>query len=267
MIIESLIKDGGAVTFDCAKATIRRGSRIEIDNMHYASPEIQNAIKMGLCAIVGEAPVLPAAAPAAAPERMIRFRNDFNTKLCFECIRDYADPGMIVRVPESKLEEAEIRNAIASGWLYNLDNPETNPRFHGGAPVRIDEFTSSDILGANSLWQQPEIAEIINTMPATNPQPLPDGVPASRPRPKTAAVSQIKAKRVSSAGEGDGDESDDAFYKESKIIDAKPRASSRRAVTRSDPMLIDEPERPEPTDEENPDADFDFSDIFSRKKK
>jgi len=248
MIIESLIQDESKVTFDCAKATISRGSRIEIEDKFWAENEIQGAIRLGFCAIVGEPPVLPAVVAAAGPEKTVRFRNNFDSKLCFECIKDYADPGMLVRIPISKLDEPEVRNAIAAGWLLNEDNPELNPTIYTGAPLHLDELTTSDI--------DTSPQRTATVLPATI---LPGGVPAVRPTPK-AAQSQIKAKRVSSTGEVDEEADTSDLYKESKVH--VPKSTSQRKAPRAAPLIIEDVIDTEP----NPDADFDFSDVFSAKQ-
>lgn len=244
MIIESLIQDASRVTFDCAKATIQRGSRIEIEDKFYKEKEIQNAIKLGLCALVGEPPILVVEKGPNAPEKSVRFRNNFNSKLCFECIKDYADPGMIVHIPVSKLDEPEVRNAIAAGWILNEDNPELNPTIYAGAPLQLEELTANDILDTRIT---PAAAD------------LPAGVPAARPRPK--AQSQIKAKRVSSTGEVDEESDSSDLYRESKVIEPKS-PSKRREVPKAAPLIVDDVEDAEP----NPDADFDFSNVFSARQ-
>lgn len=243
MIIESLIQDASRVTFDCAKATIQRGSRIDIEDKFYAEKEIQNAIKLGLCAIIGEPPVLPAAQAASAPEKTVRFRNNFNSKLCFECIKDYADVGMIVHIPVGKLDEPEVRNAIAAGWILNEDNPELNPTIYHGAPLHLEELTANDIL---------------DTRVAAPAEDLPAGVPAARPKPK--AQTQIKAKRVSSTGEVDEESDSSDLYRESKVIEPKS-PSKRREAPKAAPLIVDDVDT-----EPNPDADFDFSNVFSARQ-
>lgn len=260
MIIESLIKDESKVTFDCAKATIQRGSRIDIEDKYYAEKEIQNAIKLNLCVLVGPPPVLPEAAPKAEKPKTIRFRNNFDSKLCFECIKDYADPGMLVHIPVTMLDEPEVRNAIAAGWLLNEDNPELNPVIYAGAPMQLEELTANDVIDV-------ETADLVRSLPAAKPQPLPEGVPATRPKPKQAQ-SQIKAKRISTGGDGDDDNesSSSDLYKESKVI--VPKANSSRRGPKAAPMMVEDTDKPEETveGETNPDADFDFSNVFSARQ-
>lgn len=240
MILESRIIDESKVTFDCAKATIEKGSKISIDDSFYKFEEIQNAIKMGLVALIGPAPVLPEE-NAALPERKVRFRNTYITKLCFECLKDYADPNMILHVPVSKLDELEIRNAISAGWIVNEDEPPTTP-LGRSTPVHLEELTAADIITA----PQPK-AEAMKS------NDLPEGIPATRPvKGKKQAV--IKAKKISSKNE-DNDDEDNELFKESEVVMPKQAASKKQQPT---PSLM-----PVETDEGEYDDDLDFSNIFS----
>lgn len=262
MILESHIRDESKITFDCAKATLHRGSKVNIDDIHYKSPEIQNAIRMGLVSIVGQPPVFPEEAIGLEPEKLIRFRNNYSTKLCFECIKDYADPGMMVRVPVSKLEEPEIRNAIHCGWLVNEDNPEQNPVVFSGPPLQLEELRTSDILTGVESDLARDLAQALKK-PVTA-QALPENVPATRPKAKRGLpASQIKAKRVASSGEG-GDDEDaglDDLYRPSEVRLPKQPAM-KKPVSKPVPMPVEDTEPGEgPRDD-----DFDFTDIFSGKK-
>ena len=256
MILESLIKDERKITFDCAKATMRRGSKIEIADEYWKSKEIQNAIKMGLVAIVGPEPILPQEPMGIAPEKKIRFRNNHPTKLCFECIRDYVESGKIVWIPGSKIDEPEIRNAIFAGWLTNEDNPEATPQPTRGPAIQLEELTIDDII--NDIPKETaksEAAEILSSMmnfPSPKPQPLPEGVPLKRPVKN--AESPIKAKKIASAGESDDDSGGEDLFKPSEVIVPKKPMAKRPFV------------KPEIIKEESvasQDDDFDFTDIFS----
>ena len=171
MILESKITDASKLALDCAKATMEKGSKIDIEDIHYKSPEVQDAIKLGLISVVGQPPVFPEEPLGFEPEKLIRFRNNYSTKLCFECIKDYADPGMFVRIPVCKIDEPEIRNAINAGWLINEDNPEQNPVIHSGTPVHLDELKASDIItGVDSDLAQ-DLAQVLNKPTAEQPLP------------------------------------------------------------------------------------------------
>lgn len=257
MIIESLIQDASKLTFDCAKATLEKGSKIQIDDIHWKALEVQNAIAAGLCILVGPPPILPEERKLE-PEHKVRFRNQYITKLCFECVKDYADPGMIVHIPVSKLEEPEIRNAISAGWLTNEDNPELTPPRSRTAPVQLMELDSSDILDTESS------AAFQAGKPAKE-QPLPEGVPTKRPSQKKVANSQIKAKKIGSAHEEDdgGD-----LYKESQVIMPKQPSGSKKQAPKAAPLIVDdEPqpgEEPEPAEDTIADDDFDFTNVFTK---
>lgn len=260
MILESKISDASKVTFDCAKATIERGSRIEIADIHWKSIEIQNALRMNLIAIVGQPPVFPEEALGISAEKKIRFINNYETKLCFECIKDYAAPGGVVHVPVSLLDEPEIRNAIHAGWLLNLDHPEDNPVVSSGEPVYLEELTVKDIVGKprfglDDLVGSPSamLAEIANLPPA-KPQPIPEGVPTKRPSKKVA--SQIKAKKIATAGEREdegGEDESGGLYKSSEII--VPTKKKSKAAQAPAPLIVE--------DSDGDDSEFDISDFFS----
>lgn len=255
MILESKIKDASKVTFDCAKATIERGSRIEIDDVYWKNPEIQNAIKIGFCAIVGEPPILPEDTTGVSAEAVVRFRNNFSTKLCFECIKDYADPGMFIRVPVSLIDNAEIRNAIMAGWLINEDNPAANPDLYKGPPMHLEELRVSDIVDGVDSDLAGDLAKIMSQ--PVKQQALPEGIPVTRPTKK--AQSQIKAKRVGAVGDSDyEDSSADELYKPSEVRLPKSKTQTKRTVEQA---------APSPSTEVSGDDDFDFTDIFSNKKK
>ena len=114
----------GKLTFDCAKATLESGT-IEMDDVHFGNAEIQGALRMGMIEIVGQMPGLPAETPKGElkQEEQIKFRNTYTFKLAFDCIKKYVAPGETIMIPISKIDDAEISNAISSGWLLDEDNP------------------------------------------------------------------------------------------------------------------------------------------------
>jgi hypothetical protein len=249
MILESLINDGRKVTIDCAKATIVKGSRVTIDDIHWESAEVQGAIKLGFVAVVGDPPVLPE--KQSVVDRKIRYRNTYSSKLCFECIKDYASPGDIIHIPSSKLTEPEIRNAISARWLVNVDNPSETPPLVSGPKLVLDELTVGDIMSLPSELAS-DLSKIMNT-PRKPVEELPEGVPVKRPvkaQVKTQAQGPIKAKKISSSGENDGDESSDGLYQPSEVHVPKPKPARQREAQK--PLLVEE------------DNDFDL-DIFSKK--
>ncbi len=257
MILLSRIVDGSKVTLDCAKATLEKGSRIEIDDIHWKSPEVQGAIKLGFIELSGEPPIFPEDPQGISPARMIRFRNAFTSKLCFDCIKDYADPGKLVLIPVSMVDHPEVRNAILAGWLLNEDNPEQNPEIYVGPAMHLEELRTSDILSAVDSESASDLAQILNK-PAARNQELPAGVPATRPQ--KSAPSQIKAKRVSGGGDTEDDGGADELYRPSEV--RLPKKESKRANTQ-----IPQAPLPKILDEGAGDDDFDFTDIFSSKKK
>jgi len=259
MILLSKITDASKVTFDCAKATIERNGRIEIDDIHWKSPEVQGALKLGLIELEGQPPIMPEEPLGLAPEHLIRFRNNFGTKLCFECVKDYADPGMIIRIPVSLVDNPEVRNAIMAGMLINEDNPEENPQIYQGPPMHLEELRSSDIISGVDSDLAADLAQVLNR-PASRNQELPEGVPATRPVKKPAPTNQIKAKKIYSTGESEGDDDGAGeLYRPSEVRMPKAPALKRPVsqLPRIEPMNV----------EDGPQDDFDFTDIFSSKKK
>jgi hypothetical protein len=248
MILESLINDGRKVTIDCAKATLSKGSRITIDDIHWDSAEVQGAIKLGFVAIVGDPPVLPEK-QALLADKKIRYRNNYSSKLCFECIKDYADPGKIIHIPTSKITEREVRNAILAGWLVNVDNPSETPPPSYGTPLVLEELTIGDIMPSEL---DSDLSKIMQT-PRKPAEELPEGVPAQRPVVKKQTAGPIKAKKVASSGENDGDEvSVGDLFSPSEVHVPKLKPAKKREAPK--PLLVEE------------DAGDDFNiDIFSKK--
>lgn len=258
MILESLIQDESKLTLDCAKATLHKGSRIDIPDIHWNSKEVQGAINAGLVVLRGEPPILPEEPKKDTKEATTRFRNNFTTKLTFECIKNYADPHEIVHVPNSKIDEKEIRNAIAAGWLVNVDHPELTPERTMGPCVYLEELTTKDIVdGILNTDVGADIGSVM-TKPMVD-KPLPADVPAERPNKK--AQSQIKAKRIGK-GEIDEEGGGDDLYKPSEVIVPKT-PGTKRPAPRAMPLMVEDTE----TEDKSGEDDFDFTDIFSNKDK
>jgi len=238
-----------------------RGSRIEIEDRFWKEPEIQGALKLGIVSIVGNPPVFPEEALNLAPKQLIAFRNVYSTKLCFECIKDYADPGRLLYVPVERLEETEIRNAILNGWLINEDNPESNPVQRRGPPVNLEELTTSDLIDSDTA---DDLASILTQSPAQKAEPLPENVPASRPVKKQAA-SPIKAKAISRSGDGEGEEVElDDLYRPSEV--RVPKQPSRRRNTDQAPSAKAPLPKLKQDTESFGDDDFDLTEIFTSKQ-
>jgi hypothetical protein len=184
--LESLVQDGSKVTFDCAKATIARGGFIELRDEFYFTAEVQNAIKLGLVKVRGTPPAATSA-PAEATKPKRKFRSAAQTKLAFECIKDYVLPGHFIYIPEDKMHATEIQNALAWGMLVDPDAaPKAEPQKN--IPITLDELTVS-----------------------------------STPKPKQGkAPPKLAAKRISSTKEAiEEGGSDDGLYRESKVFDPK----------------------------------------------
>ena len=238
MIVESLIQDESKLTLDCAKATLHKGSKAEIEDALYWTPEVQGAIKLGMLRVVGKTPD-PLPVEAGKPEEKFKYKNVHTTKVCLECIKDYADPGGIISIPESKIPEREVQNAIAWGMLERVDGPkdEIKPRLN--VPVVIDEFTSSDAVDS-------EAKDVLTDLPPVEEKPLSEdekAIVASRsrkPKKEKAPKEEFKPKAISSSAELD--DSDDGFYSETKVVDPETKHAKKAAPQASVLVEGDEPE-------------------------
>jgi hypothetical protein len=174
MILKALFQDESKVTFDCAKATMSKGSIIDISDAHWKQPEIQNAIKMGLIELIGPEPILPGEALGMAPEQEIKFRNVYDSKLCFDCMKSYVDPGKVISISVSKIDMVEVRNAISYGWLVNVETENDNIPHKGlTAPVLLEELTAKDILPptGNKQNEEKQAKELLKVAETIAPVP------------------------------------------------------------------------------------------------
>ena len=214
MIIRSKIEDASKLTLDCAKATLTKGSKVEIDDRHWAAKEVQDAIKLNMIELVGEPPVLPEE-PAQQAEKMVRLRNVHGSKITLECIKDYGNPGEIILVPTSKMNELEVRNAISWGMLINEDAPAPIHAAKGTIPLNLEELTTKDILTGTEV-------------------PL--------ARPKLKAEGAIKAKKigsVSAAEESDDSEpQDDGMFKPSEVLIPSESKKAKREMPKAEELDI-----------------------------
>ena len=219
MIIRSLITDETKIAFECVNRVVKKGTTLQIDDAHYNNGEIQGAIAKGWIEIVGPTPSTPATNFPMA-EKRIRFQNVYLTKLAFEGLRDSVAPTKFIDIPLSKLEDREVRSAIQSGWLLDVENPQAIPERSN--PVHLQELTSQDIVAGGAVPRQ-------RFQQTRTAQTLPAGVPLTRPRPTGNAP--IKAKPITSSGGGGrgdvfdgGVESGNDLYRESRVIDPGVRA-------------------------------------------
>ncbi len=248
MILESLITNESALTLDCAKATLRRGGRVTIPDEHWANPEVQNALRMNLVKLVGD----PPACAARTEEKRLRLKNNHTTRLAIECVKASVGPGEILNLPESKLHEREIQNAIAWGQLVDLSAPVVAPAAKA-PPVEIDEVKvpAEQPKGEAKAETKTETEDALDlilgqTMQPAERKPEPPAapkppVPASRPRP-TPKPNAVKAKKVTSKHEDDpaGGEDEDALFRPS-VIHEKPTAAKRpREMPEEDPVETEE---------------------------
>jgi hypothetical protein len=230
MILESLINDGSKVALDCAKTSVTgpAGSKVEIADALFWHPEVQGAIKLGFAKPLGDIPPEPPAAVATAAEKKVKFKNNYKTKLTFDCIKGTVEPGHFIEIPVSKVNDAEVANAVAYGMLEDVDNPKP-PKAEPSEPVDLEEVKVSD-------------------GPAAPPAPSAKAKPKPITGKKAKPIS--KAKDVEDAVDED---KNDPLYIESKIQDPGVAPAKKGA--------------PEPKDEEEEDDDtFAFLDIFGNKE-
>lgn len=241
MIVESLIQDDSKWTLDCAKATFHKGSKAEVEDSLYWGAEVQGALKMGLIRIIGKIPDPLPEAPAKAEERKVKYRNIYSTKLCFECLRDYADPGCFIHIPESKIQEREIQNAIAWGMIEREDGPKDAVKTRQTIPVKIDEFTAVDATDS-------EAKAIIDSLPPVEEKPLPPeekAIAAARSKKtakKAAEKAEFKPKAISSNSDLDSEDSGSELYSETKVVDPTPKPKKQASPPASVLVEGDEPE-------------------------
>lgn len=241
MIIESLIQDESKLTLDCAKATLHKGSKVDIPDQFWSHPEVQGAIKCGFARLIGPEPINRQYPGMPIIEPEVRFKNVYEYKLAFDCIKKYAAPGDVVYIPVSKIDSVEVREAIGRGWLVNLDNPELTPKpYSGGSPLKVDELSVGDLVepaaGMPRVRPAPQAMDIDGLPEDLAPRGFPEegqykrGGPAQR---QVAASNEpIKAKPINrKADDSDGDSYDDnSLYAESKVID--PMAQSMKRAPR-----------------------------------
>ena len=211
----------GKLTFDCAKATLESGT-IEMDDVHFGNAEIQGALRMGMIEIVGQMPGLPAETPKGElkQEEQIKFRNTYTFKLAFDCIKKYVAPGETIMIPISKIDDAEISNAISSGWLLDEDNPAAIPFKPSGTPVVLDEVSVVEDAAKPPLAIPAPVAQAPAAPPVVVTKPKTQAVPRSRPKPK---ASPVKAKQITASGGRDSMDLDTP----SEILDLSSPSSAR----------------------------------------
>lgn len=249
MIIETLMKDESKLAFDCAKATLQKGAieRIEIDDIHYKSKEIQNALNAKLIRIIGPIPTLLAEeAKPNEPEQTIEFVNNYRYTLSFDCMKKSVESGKKIKIPLSKIDSNEVQTSIARGWISDIENPLPMPT--GSSPVQLEELTAGDLIEpVKEAMKEPAVPPRIAKGRASR---------SPRSRQRAATTSQIKAKPIGRAN--DEDDSNDLF-KESQLIDLNsPVNDSIQNVPIASKNAVEE------KTEEIKDDSFDFMDVFAK---
>lgn len=253
MIIESLISDASKVTLDCAKATLAKGSKIEILDEFYGNTEVQNAIKMGMIKVVGTPPALPLS--SRAEDKMLRFRNVYKNKLAFECVRAPVAPGEIIFIPTSKVTSAEVRNAIEFGMLEDVDAVVAPPPKVRTGPVALEEMNAKDIVESKPIEGFKTLADVLGQIDELS-KTAEKQAAKPLPRPKKKADPALKAKPISRRDSEVEAGEDGALFKPSQVRDPeekpaqKPKADPKPNLTKT---------------EEKKEADrFSFLDIFGK---
>lgn len=183
------------------KARMGKGDEIDVPDMFWGHPEIVGAINMGLIELVGKPPKTRAK-PEEVEEKKVRLVNKSSSKLAFECIKDYVEPGQNLWVPESKMDEREIQNALDWGLLQDPS-------------VKEDE-SSED--GAGERFSSADLEEVsVKASRSTRKK-------RSSRKTTSKKTSPMKAKKITKSEDSeveDGDDDGIDLFSESKVIDTK----------------------------------------------
>jgi len=227
MLLELLVKDGRSVTLDCAKATLNKDrTKIQIDDRYWNLGEVQGAIKMGLIGLVGDPPVLPPEEPKVGEEPRKKLRNAHNARLAFDCVKDYVDPGKSILIPLSKMNNKEVRNAMAWGLLVDAATPEPEPGaiIKKAPPVVIEELGSKDVMpDEKSVMDDKAFA----AKPKEGPKPI---------------------HRASDPLEG-GDKEEDTLFRPSHVIVPKDNIGKPKMAAKPAAKVVKPPSLPLPKSE------------------
>lgn len=198
MILESLIKDDSMLTLDCAKARIKKGDTVEIDDQHWHDPEIQGALKLKMVRVVGKKPNVPPLVDQKdddpKQEKTKTFVSAAGNRMAFECKtkykdpntgeplrwKEWVDPGNPIHVPLSAVEDKQIQNAL--GWELLVD-PEAKKKKSPKAKK-----------GKSVVLEEAKVAPGKSTR-----------------RKKSKAKSPVKAKKISSVADSDSDIDSELF--------------------------------------------------------
>lgn len=153
MILKSLIKDDSKITFDCAKATLSKGGKIEISDEFWLHQEVQGAIKLNLVELVGSPPFVDSTLQTKEEIKM-KYKNVYSTALAFECVKGTVKPGAYIEIPLSKTDHQEIMTAVSMGWLVDEDNPVTSNLFTKYTPAILEEIKITDKVNTEKIDSQ-----------------------------------------------------------------------------------------------------------------
>ena len=251
---------------------------------------------MGLIELVGDPPVMPTGTTMPT-EHKIKFRNYHESRLSFDTLKSGVDPEGIINIPVSLLDCREISNAIAAGWLVNMEEPPIPQSL--GAPVVLDEVGADDIvetetqevtesvLRPTEAVVEKEVEDPKVEVKPTDPviekkieDPKVEVKPAApviekkvevKPKPKvvetkrkyTKALPEKKQTKQSSfkakpITRGDDGEGDDLFT-ESKVLEGPPKKKRKVVMDEDDMLNPSEVKLPESK------APVDISTIFAKK--
>lgn len=158
MILKSLIQDDSTLAIDCAKTRMCKGSVIEIKDEFWPNAEIQGAIRLGMIALIGQAPKIQQEPELEQEQNKIKFRNVSDTKIAFECIigyekdgknkkwSDYVAPNEYIFIPEAATHSRQVQNALGWGMIVFADEKGAFKQPVKSAPVELDELTIQDAI-------------------------------------------------------------------------------------------------------------------------
>lgn len=233
------------IAFDCIQDSAGPNQLILVPVNKLGEPEVQNAINMGLIKPEEELPDITSPSNEGPKKRLLI--NTSENVLALECIKRFVAPNMTVEVPEDKIDEKEIQNALAWGILLDPLNP----------PPPVEK-------GVAEEDNVDEVKVMVDETGPTEPKPRQAAKTAKRTksRPKAKAEPQaIKAKPIVSRADSDED-----ILTPSKIIDkpAKRRANPGVAANAESQIIDSAPpsEDAEPRKAQDKKSRFDLLDIY-----
>lgn len=277
MILKSLITDDSRLTLDCAKATVTKGSEVDLPDDLYYHPEVQGALKLKIVELVGNVPEPPPG--ISAPAETKSYRNTTETRLTFDCIKASAGPEEVIDIPEDMLDAYEIDNAISNGMLVPETKEDTGIAEDTEEPAEKAAPDESD----GMLFEEVTVEETEKREPKKKPKKKAKKSSKKKAKKSTSKKSEdekpkaIKAKGIKRSADSSDDEGEiiDTSSPDDIVLDTSTSADGDDFYSES-PKYEDAPEKKVPAKSQKPKAkdetppaekskeegDWDFLDIF-----